>query len=401
MRARHVLLAAVAACGGGGGGPDGPLAFTSTVRGAPTNISFVAFRDDGGAWQPLAGTGGVYPFTPSGERYELVWVCSTSFGSSVTTLDLLQATVAEVPEPSGACVGRGPTDVPHFTLSGTITGADIGTTRSLIQSSFDASASQGSLLGFQPVPQGSYDLYVRNENQGTYRVVLRRDILLDRDRTLDIAFGAESFETDAQPLTVAGAATGEGIAAASELRTHTRGLQLSFPSDETTWRAIPAAFLEPGDLQSVIAVGADRSARRYGHASEPVTLTLRENRVAASSSVQMSAAAPYPRLSATFTPDPDATVHMFWWSSPLPVPNRTWRITMTPGWIGDATTVTIDTPALSGVTGWNDAWAAATGPARWNVDAHVRSDGVAGFVANDVFEGLETTISSAEGELAF
>jgi hypothetical protein len=409
MRRRALALvvtaATVAESAGCGGGEENEVTFVATVRGVPTNIPFVAFRNDGGeAWQVLRGTAGVYPFTTSGAAYELAWACPrTASGGAVTTLEMLLSTTSDVRTPTGACFGLRPTGGPRVNLSGEVLGASgvSGAPSVFVGSPTDRVVSLGTSFAFDLAP-GTYDLAVIDEfKEGWYRLAFRRDVALTADLTTNIDLSTEGFINEFPFIEISGFTPADPVTVLDEMVLGGSGLRFGFPrmNLRSWWHAIPAAQLRDGDVQIIRFVGGGGRIEHHVHAPMDVDMAFAHQGPAAAD-VEVIETAPYPRLRATVAPTFDAAYHVFSWSAPA-IPTLTWRVTATRGYSGGGGDLVLETPALSGVPGWNDTWAVAGELARWSFEAETGNADLADLLAGEVRAGLQREAHVLEGELAF
>lgn len=207
------------ACGGAGTGapkegqPAVPTALEFSVYqagGSSGALSFAAYQDGDGAWQPLLRGEQGYRFTLTDAqgRYGIAYVCEGKSNVAV-----LQLTAAEVPEPAALCqfVNSSPNDAPKVTLKGNFKGAggfvqvNGRNTPSAIEpfKYFYFSNSVGQDSYEQQVEPGTYDVSAQEGGDDSMpgKLLILRDVKIAGPTTLDIDMN-KSFTLERHTLKI-------------------------------------------------------------------------------------------------------------------------------------------------------------------------------------------------------
>ena len=341
------------------------------------------YQDGNGPWQAVTpAAGNTYNFNISGATGGVAWVEDDGAGGFET--DVMFATRAElVTLGNERCADSQPTK----TLSGSVAGVAV-TDQVLIGLGTAGTAASGGLPNFmiEEVPFGPVTLTAGRSsfNLQTFaftpdRVIIRRNVDYPNGGTIPVLdFATEGFAPGTQPLTVTnlnGWAGGANTLYYTGNGTSIGILHAGMPtaSGTLTYPTIPANQQQPGDFHyvSVVALqdpndpGPYRSVGRFFSVAAPQTLGL--GPAPTLPTVSSLGGAGHARLrfmglrqaeygeliQATFSRD-----------------DKLAAIFVTSGYIGGGTTYDFAFPAMSGVAGWNDAWAPATGGTiAWNIAA--------------------------------
>lgn len=276
-----------------------------------------------------------------------------------------------------------------FSVTGSVTGVDA--TDQVFISLGTASAvvipALGSEFTLENVAPGTHDLIasrVTIDDSGddpvmrTEELILRRDVqttagqeLAVLDFASDEAFAPVEHEVTIegangdQTFLIAGYFTDNGVASGFFTGLPTLG-------DTKTYAGIPADRQQPGDIHLLSVVAMDdpanptrsRTVQEFFVAAGDRTVTL--GPVLDNGTVSAIPGAPYPRLQAVQTRQPEYTKYFFADFSQLA---REWQILASAAWVGAGSDVTLAVPDFSGVEGWDPgAWALEAGEeTEWTV----------------------------------
>ena len=337
-----------------GGGPAGAVTLTNLAK---TNLAWVAFQDGDGPWQTVDGAKGVYSHPIAGPRHGVAFLCDLG---NFTAGEIIQATVAELPQVTTYCDGLTPASN-HLNV--TIRGLD---------PAVEVAVSAGTaFVGYGlPTTARSFDLSVA---PGTYDVVglallsgaQRQPVKVAFARAVDVSgnaaatldFGVEHWLVE-QPLSVMGAAEPPEVF-----------VKLTTALDTTTSFQAPAGkfySLQPrdlgaGDIQeltvSTVSVSGGAVSERgvvLGLVEpQPVTVTLPP--ALSSPKVAAIGGAPYLRPRLTLGPYPGATLHQLMAVAGAPPLQKQWLVILSASWLRDGQGY--DFPDFSGVRGFATKWA--------------------------------------------
>jgi hypothetical protein len=376
---RTVPITLTIAAGGGGGGTGNVAWIFCESAGLPI---WLAAQDGTGAWTRVTPTGQEYRFQINGARGGVAYVTPEDAG---TVLKVFYGTTAELQAQGGiACAGR---TGPARTLTGTV--ANVPTPGALLLSLGGAQGTAtppGNNFSIARVPSGTIDV-LGGASALTFggagvsfdlqRLFLRRNINPATNAslgTLDFT-GAESFAPATATATITNAG-GEFIAVTGSFIS-TNGLFLTYSVGMgTATAAVPIKGL-PGDKRQagelhMFNISATPSLDPNAGSTRNVGLVFA---AMANQTVTYGPTMTMPtvsslgggRLQAVY---PVQSAYNRYWiaSFDQTTIDRRADIEMTSGWLGGAGTVTLAMPDLSGVSGWNQAWALAPGTtASWTV----------------------------------
>ncbi len=376
----RALLIVVAACGGGSAKspdapapdapPDGPavtFTLTTIIDNAPGNIAFVAGHDGDGPWRPLLPGNGVYKLGVTTGRYGVAWVCDASGGVNV-----IEATPGELPAYTATCGAAA------STATGTVSNIPSGQTATVYLSGDKLGDNAGatSFTYNSLVEQGQYDLTLELWTTSQLRlagVVLARDVTVPANG-LQHDFDASTAFTafDSHAISIVGATAGETVDHDSGMYTALgTDIAIDFAQQGPTYRTMPAAQLQAGEVDYVgaaandLAAGTGRTAHAYFRAPSDTTLTLP---ALAPTTVTVAATTPMVQLHADFrTASGQSYLLLFYQTS------ASWLIYVSSGWLAGGTAYT--SPDLS-VAGWSSSWAAQPGVSTgYAADVHYTNAG--------------------------
>lgn len=376
---RTVPITLTIAAGGGGGGTGNVAWIFCESAGLPI---WLAAQDGTGAWTRITPTGQEYRFQINGARGGVAYVTPEDAG---TVLKVFYGTTAELQAQGGiACAGR---TGPSRTLTGTV--ANVPNPGALLLSLGGAQGTAtppGNNFSIARVPSGTIDV-LGGASALTFggagvsfdlqRLFLRRNINPATNAslgTLDFT-GAESFAPAAATATITNAG-GEFIAVTGSFIS-TNGLFLTYAvGTGTAAAAVPIKGL-PGDKRQagelhMFNISATPSLDPNAGSTRNVGLVFA---AMANQTVTYGPTMTMPtvsslgggRLQAVY---PVQSAYNRYWiaSFDQTTIDRRADIEMTSGWLGGGGTVTLAMPDLSGVSGWNQAWALAPGTtASWTV----------------------------------
>lgn len=348
--------------------------------GPTENTMLVAFQDGDGAWSALTGSGGVYHATATAPRYGVALGCATAYGSQVT---LYYQAVSDATElRSGGCVSTA--SMVHVTVD--LQGLQAQQTAEVFIGGYDL---QGDAAGTQfagDIPRGMYDVFARsmlsNGSRAAIKLYRGSTLNLQADQALQINLDTVGLPPESHPITLAGQQAPDTIVVDSSYSTpHS---QLQWPVSRSTFGAppadgyvtVPAVARQPGDVSNVAvsATGLTPDGRSYErsvrlamatptapHLELPGPWTVDSPTIDKAAGIRATFTlpiAPATLQTADYTAifDTFVTTTIF----------REWSVIVGSGWAGSEPSVTITTPDLSGLMGWNADMALAAGmPVRW------------------------------------
>jgi hypothetical protein len=370
--------ATIAACGGNGPPGGNSVALTFFRGSAPASPDWIAYQDGDGPWQLLPGTGGLYQFTVPSGKYGIAAAC---IGTSKTEILQLQATTAELGQPSMGCSSASFPPPGGFRVSVQVNGISPDESTLLAMGGHEVFSTRGP-YDISDVIAGTYDLVVAKGigGQGSpfspTSFVLQRDLRVTGDAMVGVDFAAQGVAPAPRTLTVVGGAAGEQLGAkAALLAARGTGFPLADTSGASlTYPSMPPSALRPGDLHALVAeaedrtVNGSRSSTRLVSTPGDVAITLPP--ALASAAVSKEAVSPYVRLRTDFGPYAGAQIYYLGYSyyptSAARIKN--WSVLFTAGWLGSSASYTL--PDLSAQSGWQAEWGHQPGTSiEWSVGA--------------------------------
>jgi hypothetical protein len=413
---RGVLAVAITiGCGGGASKPadapavDAPTAdaridaapgtftLTTMIDGAATNLPFVAGHDGVGAWQAMSGTAGVYTLASASGRYGVAWVCPSS-----TNVNVIEATPGELAAYTAYCGSPGPTVSGVVSNIPSLHSAIVDITGDSYSAQLGISTGASGLAYSGQAEPGHNDLVLTLKMNGsidTTGVALARDVIvpvggLTQNFDASTAFTAFASHT----LTVQGASASETVTGRSGMVT-ARGTYVVFDHAATSsFRAMPTAQLQAGEVDYAAAVASDASAGTarsvHGFFRAPANTTL-SFPPAANAVVTAAATTPIVQLRADLG---IATVQMYTFSYSQSG-GPWWLSYVSSGWMAASAASDYTTPDLSAVAGWSASYALAAGTATgYFVDFNASSAGLAGLLLPPG-DGAVTSLFELSGQI--
>jgi hypothetical protein len=364
----------------GGGGGNVMVDFSSC--GAGSLAVWLAYQDGrSGAWTPVTGVGNVYGFSIASTVAGVAWVVLPS--ATQSEVNVLYASQAQLTSGPVVVCPPSATKTVNGTAAGLLTG-------DFAYISLGGGTAFVTTSPFQitRVADGAQDLVAfRRSFAGTTpdRAIIRRNLTVANNGSLEpIDFGsAEAFAPDSATITVSGLGAGETLmtsmnyqVAMCETAPLYLGAQAPAGSTSFTAAGIPAAWQLATDFHGLsvqarsgtTTLAALRNVTEYFHALANRTVALPP---AMPTPTITSLAGPYLRLQAVYTLPAEylgATGTSFHYQTPSTVsPVRSVMLSASPAYLGGAAT-TLALPDFSGVAGWNNSWAAASGTSvEWTV----------------------------------
>jgi len=240
-----------AGCGGGGGGVD-PLELTIDA----TDTALVVAQDGDGPWQQLTpDANGVARLEVTAGWYGVVGVCA---GDPPLTPRAHVVFDTDVADPDVSCGAVVTTSIVHVTGT-TDPGADIWI--DLSNASVDATGAYEAT-----VRPGTHDVFAVLPGAPA-RLLVRRDVDLSADATLDLPVSTDGVDMATMSPTVTGAAASD-VTVYADLN-NARDEWVPLGQDPTTVPVAPASVLYPGDHPSIGASAAGCSTQKPLGAQPP------------------------------------------------------------------------------------------------------------------------------------
>ncbi|MCS7066302.1 MAG: hypothetical protein NZL85_08530, partial [Fimbriimonadales bacterium] len=272
-------------------------------------------------------------------------------------VNIVHTTTAETTSIAATC----PPAPSTITVSGNVQGLGSGQFALVsIGSQTQTITANGGGFNLALTP-GTYDIIaVRSGSTGPNRVWLRRNVSFSSDTSgLSIDFNQPDgalvrvFDVSAGTLTVTGADLSETVLSQAALQSSARSSLLGVGIVTLQYPIFPSGILEAGEsFRIAVETDAQRGETR-GLSSLP-------------SSLSIDLPVPFNSPSFSFT-NVDALTFTVQWSDYDESPvrgylftlggdqqDRTWRILISPGWLGGERQYT--TPVLNTLSGWDDAW---------------------------------------------
>lgn len=374
-RTATVTLTVTAGGGSGSGNVTVDFSKCGTLLGFPV---WVAYQDGNGAWSRVTGTNNVYRFTINQSKGAVAW--TTGSGVYIWLM-----TRAELTNGIQACETAGTKRV-----TGTVAGVTANDYPYVSLGNSQSPTILGGAWTIDRVLSGPQDLIAYRQSQTTPRVgeraVIRRDLDIPNNGSAGVVDfnGAESFAPVAATVTVNGLVADDQLnsqmnywstAACSWAILHVKqGLTSPF-----TTTGIPAAQQRPTDFHNLMVTG--NSPTQGTRAVQHSFNVLGDRTVTLPTPVPLPTvtvlAGSYRRLQAAISVPAEYDSHtMFsYWQG---VAGSAMTMLATAAWVG-GTSTTLAFPDLSGVAGWNNAWAAAAGAGgNWALLEAGKSMGFAG-----------------------
>jgi hypothetical protein len=377
-----------------GGGPASAVTLTNLAK---TNLAWVAFQDGDGPWQTVDGAKGVYSLPVAGPRYGLAFLCDLG---NLTAGEIIQATVAELPQVATNCDGVNPA-ANHLKV--TIRG---------LEPAVEVAVSAGSaFVGYGvPTTARSFDLSVA---PGTYDVVglallsgaqrqpvkvaFARGVDASGDAAATLDFGAEHWLVE-QPLSVVGAAEPPEVFVSL---TTGLGTTTSFQAPAGKFYSLAGRDLGPGDIQELTVSATSISGGTVSERgvvlglAEPQPLTVSLPPALSSPKVAAIGGAPYLRPRLTLGPYPGATLYQLMAVAGPPSLQKQWLVILSASWQRDGQGY--DFPDFSGVRGFATKWALQPqDDAQFEVDAAQSSRDFARTINSDHMSSPGSKLSYAK-----
>jgi hypothetical protein len=341
--------------GPGAGGTQVRLADGTAAGGHA--LLWVAFNDGDGPWQAVPGIGPVYTVEVRSGRYGLAFVCESDLGAP--SGEVIHASVDELPAVTVFC-GEAPPST-YRKLAGKISGLPPDASV-LLQVRGGFAALDAPVTGYSmTAPVGTFDLGVFASVKGrATQALVRRDVVISADTTLDLDFATQGVALVRQPLRVSGAPAGT-VEWKGSTALVTASDSLLWGDDDVShspadYAALPASALRPGESQKFELgvngplpaaqdfVGVIRTFR------EPAALDVALPAPFASPQVSRAAGAgARPRV--TFQPYPGALFYQLVCSQQVGRAEVSWLSIFTPAWLGGATSYEL--PDWSTVPGFH------------------------------------------------
>jgi uncharacterized membrane protein len=365
-----------------------------TVTGAPTTATYafcpdlapvwLAVQDGNGPWTRVTpDVNNSYTFQVSSGRGAIAYVTTASGTTNVT---VLYATAGELRGSGGthtvACTPpTGKTVNGSVTGLGPISGTSIDAATIVLGPSTASANATTPTFQLKNVPNGAHDLIAARTTttiSGTdftsavNRLIIRRALDPADGSTLPVLdFGsAESFAPATANVTIANLGADQAFTSTALSTANGSSAAFSFTSSSTgatqAYYGVPDAKLIAGDIHvlSVIATpqGASpttsRFASLYFRSVTDRTVTL--GPVLGVPTISTIATSPYLRLRAQLPLQAEYNNAGGVSYSQGGGPNTTWSILMTAAYASGAA-YDLNVPDLSGVAGWNNAWALVSG----------------------------------------
>ena len=344
-------------------GEDGALLEIQTYVGTElAPVGFVALQDGDGPWRVLASSDGVYASPIASGRYGGLVACGID--STTPSLYVFHGTIAERRDWRHRCVVESPKTRVRVTVDGLTDGEYAGVAISYYDQTVSASSPTALLRWIEP---GLRDVVVIGGDEP--RVVVQRDVEVSEAEeaavTLDLGDSAPLG-----PREHALSVSGDADASASVLYVTRRGTEVGVGSTSVGgYAAMPAAVAADGDLYWVRA-GTDPfdGPQRWVWAwlEQPRDVAVELPQPFEDVAVVSAGDAPYLRPSLV-ADDGAADAYEAHFSQPS-TGRFVHLFASREGLGGGAWTM----PDLSGVPGWEDAWALRPGHAvEWDAFARV------------------------------
>jgi uncharacterized membrane protein len=358
---------------------------------------WLAFQDGiGGAWTRVLPTANqTYSFTIASNRGGVAYVNRES-GSNADVYVFLASREELQQLGQAECT----TNPARKTLNGTVAGLGAAQTASVYVGGGNGSAAINGPFTVTNVNDGAVDLLaVRNSFDlatltfAPDRLILRRGVNYPNNGAIPLLDfgGAESFAPASAAITVAND-NGDQLQMTSGFASENSGftgiLSTVIAGGATrTLQGVPLARTQAGDLHQlgVIAISgttAQRAVFQYNREFTTRTITLGPALTAPT--VSSLGSAPYPRLRAAGPFQTEYGQQIAVTYTQTSGGGRSWSITATPAWYGNAATYQLDLPDLTSADGFQTTWALAAGvTTTWSASAaKVENAPIGPFVEN-------------------
>jgi hypothetical protein len=337
-----------------------------------------------GAWTALASTSsGTYTFSTPEGAYAVAVVCTDA--ASHARIATFHATTAERTTFDVACF---PDPTQQHTVSGTVINRPDPTSNfhldvfSLPNTSV-VTGTPSDPMNYSIVSDaGARDLIFGFSLAGGYfdQILIARDLDVSADLVHDVD-GANAVEPTTQSVSFSGGFQSGDSISIDNTFISSNGTRVELPNT-SLW--VPATALVGNDVHRIGGWSSpltDSDKRRIStlYKAAPSATTLAFPQPSTTATATEIAGAPYTRLHFTITAaTADRDLFTFSMRSANAAHELVARVT--PGYLGS--TLQLDTPDLSGVAGWQDAYADTTGSGTWEVDVLKSNRGLDGELAD-------------------
>ncbi len=388
----------------------GGLAFTTDVRGTAAPVSWIAYQDGDGPWQTVPVDGHRYRLPIRSGRFGLALVCEqeprvriihattrelpslqVSFSGGMGTPEPVVITSAgggpELAQSTYVLACRWGTSSAIYSISGTVAGVR---PNHVVEAPYTDFRPADEYM--QKVPTGTRDLVLLEvPKEFTYpqrgppaRIILVRDIVVDREKRIDVDFNRDGFAPLTRTVTLHGRLPGEaawffpafftplgtdvplvyGTRAGLIRSTQSFGpVPIAVTAEKhnvVRFGAIPPERRRRGDLHRIEVrvndedAGTTRCVVRDARAPEDLVVELPPPLALAA--VAIATLRPYPRFRATWKPYSGAQVYRLNYArvgccgdvGPY------WEVLLTAGWLEGTSSYTL--PDFSTLAGWMYDW---------------------------------------------
>ncbi len=392
--------------GSGGGGNA-----TVDVSGCAPKPVWFAYQDGNGPWSVLAvPANSMVQFSINGATGGYAFVIETS-----ATTPQLQVHFMTRAELTGSTVIACPTvPIGGASANGTVAGLSAGDFALVSMGGAITTAAANGLFSLTGVAVGQRDLIGwRHPFTGSNpdRGLVRRDVNVPSGPssvgTVDFG-GSESFAPATAIITVSNVMGAEQVTHSMNYWTtaacHTAGMYTttSGPQSGFTAYGFPPAIQRPTDFHQLTVLAQSGTTPATGYAEYRVASVafnaLADRSVTLPSPIDTPVvtdlSTAYKRMAVTFPFGSDFTIGATFEYYNATSPIRFAFITATTAWIGGST-ATITMPDFHGLSGWNDAWAPATGVAgSWSAIGSGMSAGFSTLCHENASFGTTTYSSS-------
>jgi hypothetical protein len=339
-------------------------------------VLWVASQDGTGAWTQRAGANNVYQFTNASAVGGFAWV-TQPFGGSTTKVTVHFMTRAEL---SAGTLRPCATNTGLKLINGSVAGMTSSQLAYIsLGNAFNLATAAAPNFGLPGVLDNAHDLvaYLSNGVPSTAdRWIIHRDLNIATNGSVGtLNFSTEGLAAVGASVTVTGMVAGEGL---SSSMTYLTGATCDvaptndqYPGASTfNFYGVPAALQRATDFHMLSVTSTnttgDRTVAGSFHLVANRAMTLPGFLTNPTSSVLNGS---YKRLQLVFGFPADYNRSAMLYYVPTTGVPHAITVLATAGYIGSST-ATLALPNFTGVAGWQDSWAVATGVVvNWTVTA--------------------------------
>ncbi|MDQ3697158.1 MAG: hypothetical protein M3373_03905 [Gemmatimonadota bacterium] len=381
-----LTLIAIAACGDDPTGPTREITLSFC-----SNLSWVAYQNEGGAWTRLANSAGTYTLRAT-ERLAIVTVHAP--GPNLATLELHFLT-ADQAVTTFRCGVTPPTATKI--LHGSVRGLGsndqayvmVGPSIAVVHAAIPTFTITGVRNGPVDVV-ATHMLPFSSQSVRVQRVIVRRAENRANNSTMPaLNFDStEAFEPQYNTLTLTGVPAGSTIGAQTDFLTPSETLNPlgwnGVQGSSVPIYSVPASRLVQGDLQQLNAGTSHRHMLLYYTVPVDRTVALGPEPSAPSFTTLESSPTLRLRVDVGAQPEYASQILFYLFQSSSLTDGRTIGLWATKEYFGDTpTTWSLTIPDLSGVEGFQSSWGLQPGSYTWNLLVHGRPFGFSPRSARD------------------